>query len=101
MGLSEAGYDIYKGTTNSGDGLNHYYVIVYYKCVIVIELLERYMNGLIVILQEDLDVTIIMIMIDEVRIRESPIVLLKVILMILKGNIIKTVRFMQIIFMIN
>ena len=32
FGLSEAGYGIYKGVTNAGDGLNHYYVIVYYRC---------------------------------------------------------------------
>ena len=32
LGLSEAGYGIYKGVTNAGDGKNHYYLIVYYKC---------------------------------------------------------------------
>jgi len=32
LGLSEAGYGIYKGATNSGDGLNHYFVEVDYRC---------------------------------------------------------------------
>ena len=32
LGLSEAGYGIYKGATNSGDGLNHYYVKISYSC---------------------------------------------------------------------
>ena len=31
LGLSEAGYGIYKGATNSGDGLNHYFVEVDYR----------------------------------------------------------------------
>lgn len=32
LGLSEAGYGIYKGATKSGDGINHYFVEVDYRC---------------------------------------------------------------------
>ena len=32
LGLSEAGYGIYKGATNAGDGLNHYFVEIDYRC---------------------------------------------------------------------
>ena len=32
LGLSEAGYGIYKGATNTGDGLNHYFVEIDYRC---------------------------------------------------------------------
>jgi len=32
LGLSEAGYGIYKGATNSGDGINHYFLEVDYRC---------------------------------------------------------------------
>ncbi len=32
LGLSEAGYGIYKGATNAGDGINHYFVEILYKC---------------------------------------------------------------------
>ena len=32
LGLSEAGYGIYKGATNAGDGINHYFVEIDYRC---------------------------------------------------------------------
>ena len=32
LGLSEAGYGIYKGATNTGDGINHYFMEVDYRC---------------------------------------------------------------------
>ena len=32
LGLSEAGYGIYKGATYAGDGINHYFVEILYKC---------------------------------------------------------------------
>ena len=67
-------------------------------------LLEKFMNGLAmttVISLKDLDVTKIMIMIEEICIREYLMILLKTILIVPKVEIMIIARFMQMNYMIN
>ena len=67
LGLTEAGYGIYKGVTNAGDGINHYFVEILYWCTgcykSFIKAYQWWSNEKIV---GEFNIPIIMIVIEEV-----------------------------------